>query len=134
MTMPSRFADVVTRHPSFGRHPLPVTVIGWLYIATGAIGFVYHLGEFSIGQAFRYNALWIELVRLVAIVCGAFLLRGRNWARWVVLAWMGFHVIVGALHSVPQLAIHCLFLAAIAYFLFRSDAGRFFRGPATGSG
>jgi hypothetical protein len=111
--------------------PLPVTVIGWLYIVTGAIGFVYHIGEFSIGQVFRYDALWIELVRLVAIGCGIFLLRGQNWARWVALAWMGFHVVLGALHSVLQLAMHCLFLAAIAYFLFRSDAGRYFRRPRT---
>jgi hypothetical protein len=111
-----------------------VTVIGWLYIAMGAIWFVYHLGDFSLGAAARYDTLWIELVRLVAIVCGAFLLRGQNWARWVALAWMGFQVVVGALHSVPQLAIHCLFLAAIAYFLLRSDAALYFRGPEIGSG
>ena len=108
--------------------------IGWLYIITGAIGFVYHLGEFSIGQAFRYDALWIELVRLVAIMCGLFLLRGQDWARWVAVAWMGFHVVVSAFRSLPQLAIHCIFLAAIAYFLFRSDAARYFRDLGTESG
>ena len=109
------------------KRPLSVAIIGYLYIAVGAIGFVYHFGEFRTQGAFRYDVLLIELIRLVAIVCGAFLLRSRNWARWLALAWIGFHVVVSAFHSLPEPAIHCLFLAVIAWSLFRADAARYFR-------
>jgi len=111
------------------RRPLSVTILGCVYIAVGAIGFVYHLSDFHARDAFQFDGVWIELIRLLAILCGAFMLRGHNWARWLALAWMAFHVIVSAFHSLPQFAIHCLFCAIIAWFLFRADAARYFRKP-----
>jgi hypothetical protein len=107
--------------------PLSVTILGWVYIAVGAIGFVYHLTDFHAGNAFRFDGVWVELVRLLAVAGGAFMLRGHNWARWLALAWIAFHVIVGGLHSWPQFAIHCVFCAVIAWFLFRPEAARYFR-------
>jgi hypothetical protein len=109
------------------QRPVSVAIIGWVYIAAGATGFVYHFSEFTAGGLFRYDALWIELVRLTAGVCGAFLLRGDNWARWLAVAWIGFHVIVSAFHTLPELAMHCLFFALIAWLLFRPGATRYFR-------
>lgn len=114
------------------KRPISVTVIACAYIATGAIGFVFHFTEFRARDAFRYDVLWIELIRLAAIVCGAFMLRGHNWARWLALAWIGFHVILSYFHTPPELAIHCLFFAVIAWFLFRPDAARYFRADSTG--
>ena len=113
---------------NWNKRPLAVTIIACVYIAVGTIGFVYHFTEFRARDAFQYDAVWIELVRLLAIIAGAFMLRGHNWARWLALAWIAFHVIIGALHSLPQFAIHCLFCAVIAFFLFRPDAARYFRG------
>lgn len=109
------------------KRPIPVTVIAWVYIATGALGLVYHFSDLNAGSVFRYDALWIELVRMAAVVCGAYMLRGRDWARWVALAWIGFHVIVSAFHTLPELAMHCLFFALIAWILLRRDAARYFR-------
>ena len=109
------------------KRPIPVTVIAWVYIATGAVGLVYHFRDLNAASGFQYDALWIELVRMAAVVCGAFMLRGRNWARWVALAWIGFHVIVSAFHTLPELAMHCLFFAVIAWILLRGDAARYFR-------
>ncbi len=109
------------------KRPIPVTIVGWVYIATGAMGFVYHLPEFKPGDLFRYDVLWIELIRLVAVVCGVFMLRGYDWARWVALAWIGFHVILSAFHTLPEFAMHCLFFALIACVLFRRDTTRYFR-------
>ena len=76
--------------------------------------------EFQARDAFQYDIVWVELDRLIAIVCGVFLLRGHNWARWVALAWIAFHVVVSAFHTFPEFAIHCLFCAVIAWFLFSS--------------
>jgi len=109
------------------KRPIPVTIIAWVYIATGAVGLVYHFRDLNAGSVFRYDALGIELVRMTAVVCGAFMLRGHDWARWVALAWIGFHVIVSAFHTLPELAMHCLFFAVIAWILFRRDAARYFQ-------
>jgi hypothetical protein len=108
--------------------PLAVTVLGFVYIAVGTVGFVYH---FPALRAFQSDIVWVELVRVSAIVCGVFMLRGQNWARWGAVAWIAFHAVISAFHSVPQFAIHCLFCALIAWFLFRPDSTRYFRAART---
>ncbi len=108
--------------------PLPVTIIAWLLIATGAVGFVYHLTEFHSANPFETDFLVIEFVRLLAIVAGVFLLKGAGWARWLALAWMAFHVVISLYKGWPQVAMHAVFLVAFAVFLFRPGANCYFRG------
>ena len=112
---------------ALNKRPLPVTIIACVYILVGAAGLVYHLRDFRATPAFQFDVLGVELIRLAAIVCGVFLLRGHNWARWLALAWIAFHVVVSAFHTWPELAIHCLFCAVIAWLLFRPESGRYFR-------
>ena len=107
------------------QRPLSVTILAWVYIAAGAIGFVYHFRELLTLQR---DSFWVEPIRLLAIVSGAFMLRGRNWARWLALAWMAFHVVVSAFHPIAELAVHALFFAVIAWVLLRPAAARYFRG------
>ena len=107
--------------------PASVTVIGCLYIVMGAIGFAYHFTEFKVRHPFPYDIVWVELLRLIAVVCGGYVLRGHNWARWLALAWISYHVILSAFHTLSELAIHSLFCAILAYFLFRPTANRYFR-------
>lgn len=109
------------------KRPLPVTVIGCLYAAAGAMALAYHWTEFKPRHPFSYDIVWISLVRLIAIVSGVYILRGSNWARWLALAWISFHVILSAFHSLPEFAMHSLFCAVSAYFLFRPGAARYFR-------
>lgn len=106
---------------------LSVTVISWVYIAAGALGLAFHFSDFNTPRPFQYDVLGIAFVRLLAILAGAFMLRGDNWARWLALAWIAFHVIVSAFHSAFQLAMHALFCAVIAYILFRRPATEYFR-------
>ncbi len=110
-----------------GKRPLSVTIIACVYLAAGAVGFAYHLTDWKGQQPFPWDFVWIELVRLAAVVCGVYLLKGQNWARWLALAWIGSHVVLSAFHTLPELAIHTLFCAIIAYFLFRPTAARYFR-------
>ena len=107
--------------------PISIIVIACLYIATGAIGLVSHLFQFKPQHPFQYDIVWISLVSLAAIVSGVYLLRGRNWARWLALAWIAFHVVLSAFHSPFELLVHSLLCAAFAFFLFRPRATRFFR-------
>ena len=108
------------------KRPFPVTIIAFIYIAMGAIGFAYHFKEFEPQHPFQYDVVWVELVRLIAIICGVYMLRGHNWARWLALAWIASHVILSAFHTLSELAIHSLFCAAIGGFLFRPVATRYF--------
>jgi hypothetical protein len=73
------------------------------------------------------DGIWIELTECVAIVCGVFLLRARNWARWLAIAWMAFHVAI-SFGVLRQLALHGLFFILLVWFLFRPEASRFFQG------
>ena len=108
------------------RRPITVTILSWLLIVTAAMGIIAHFAEFR-SQPFRSEIIWVSLVRLLAILAGAFMLKGDNWARWLAIAWIAFHVIISALHSVPQAVIHTVLLAAFAYLLFRPEARAYFR-------
>ena len=104
------------------RRPVSVWILSCLYIAAGTIGFAYYFSEL---MAHQDNSVWIELTELLAIVSGAFMFRGYNWARWLALVWMAFHVAV----SFPvyrQLAIHLAIFAGIAWVLFRPNTRRYF--------
>jgi hypothetical protein len=65
--------------------PLSITIIGCLFVVAGAVGLVYHATEFKAGGPLQYDAVWVCLLRLVAIICGAFMLRGNNLARSLLL-------------------------------------------------
>ena len=104
------------------KRPLSVLVLSCIYIVMGAVGFAYH---FQAMMAREEYSVWIELVRLLAVVCGVFFLRGHNWARWLTVAWMAFHVAI-SFPDVGKVAFHSVFLVAIAWLLFRPDARRYF--------
>jgi hypothetical protein len=103
------------------RIPITVIVIAALYMAVGIGGFIVHFKALH-----APDGIGIEATEFLAIVCGVFLLRAQNWARWLALAWMAFHVLISA-GDLRQLAVHCVFLVFISWSLFRADANRFFQ-------
>jgi hypothetical protein len=113
------------------QRPLAVTIIGCVYIVIGAIGFAYHVTEFKEPHPFQYDIVWVELLCLIAIVCGLYMLRGSNWARWLALVWIAYHVVLSGFHSWFELAVHSLLCAEFAYFLFRPRATQYFRTART---
>jgi small basic protein len=110
--------------------PLPVTLIGCLYIVVGIAGAAVHLVN---QRGFASDLLLAVLVNLAALIGGVWMLRQQNWARWLAIAWMAFHVILSIFHSPGELMMHALFLAVIAFFLFRPRANAYFRLAASGS-
>ena len=116
------------------RRPISITLIGWLFIVTGVVSFASGLVPPAQRLA-EFNAQPAELglagfVRALAVVAGIFLLRGRNWARWLAVAWLAFHVGLSFVHPIQELLIHALLFAFLTYLLFRPPATRFFRGEA----
>jgi hypothetical protein len=114
------------------KRPLAVTIIAWLFIAAGLVGLTYHLTEFDINVPFKFELVWVLVLRLLVIVCGVFILRGTNWARWLLLVWIAYHVVLSAFHSTSELTMHSVLLAVVAYFLLRRESSAYFRSAKTG--
>jgi hypothetical protein len=103
--------------------PFQVTILGWLFIVVGMLNGGYHLWK---GTLDRWTFL-IAGIGIVAIVAGAFLLRGARWARWLVLAWLAFHVVVSALNSVWDALPHIVLLLIVGYFLLGPPTSKYFQ-------
>ncbi len=121
------------------RRPRTITVIGWLFIAVGAVGLTYHLlpqqvAEFKARHGTAAELVWVCAVRAVAVLCGVFLLRGCNWARWLLAAWMAFHVVLSLFHSAMEAVVHALLFGVLGFVLFRPQASAYFRRREAGPG
>jgi hypothetical protein len=110
------------------KRPVSVTIIGCVYILTGIGSSIAHAAEFRTSSV--PMAVLVELISLLALVSGAWLLRGANWARWLALAWIAFHVVLSAFGNARELAMHAVIFAIIAYVLLRPAAARYFRPSA----
>lgn len=107
------------------RRPLIITLLGWMLIAVGALECASH--AVSIRPPLHWKDLGLPLFELIILVSGIFLLRGRAWARWVALAWIGFHVGISFVNSVRAGLIHTAIFALFAWLLFQPDVNAWFR-------
>ena len=114
------------------KRPVSVTILAWIYIAVGALTFVFPF--LPTAPPLQSDVIWAELLRFAAVVSGAYMLRASNWARWLAIIWIGVHVIISAFHPVFELAVHSVICALAAYFLFRPAATRYFRRAAVQGG
>lgn len=110
------------------KRPIAVIIISCIYIVTGIAGLVFHLSKYRIQHPFEYDIVWIAIVEILAMVAGAYMLRGKNWARWLAVAWMAFHVVISIHSPLQQLIVHSLLLVIFAYFLFNRTAKEYFSG------
>jgi hypothetical protein len=124
------------------RIPPSIRVIGWIFIAVGVVSMFKDLWPLLTPDAARQVAklkadgladlgpAWTS--RLLAIVGGAGVLHGRNWARWLLVAWMAFHLGLSLLHSVTELLLHAVIFTPLLFLLFRRSSEPYFRaGKAT---
>jgi uncharacterized membrane protein HdeD (DUF308 family) len=105
------------------KRPFQVTMLGWLFIAVGILSTVYHLLKGSLDR-------WIVpilLVGAIAIAAGVFLLRGARWARWLVLAWLAFHLVVSAFNSLSDAIAHLVLLLVVGYVLLGPPTSNYFQ-------
>ena len=113
---------------SMNKRPYPVTVLSLIILAAGVVGLVYHLSEFNVQHPFQDEVLLVSLVRVIVIVCGVYMLRGKNCAHWLTLAWLAFHVVLSGFHSLNEFAMHAVILALFAYVLCGRQAKEYFLG------
>ena len=119
------------------QRPLSITLLSWLFIIFGSIALVGGLlplaGANTTQLIAEFKQHWmVHLSHLAALVAGLFMLRAHNWARWLLVLWIAFHIVIGALHGWVPLLTHVVIFSAILFFLFRRKASEFFaRGAAT---
>src|SRR5258705_12022186 len=109
------------------KRPLPVTILGCLFIAAGLVGLVYHFQE----RPLEPGIVLVSLVRLLAVIGGVFLLLGHGWARWLLIAWLAFHVGLRAFYFLSGNLAHLALLVLVGYFFLRPPAFNFFRSSPT---
>ena len=112
------------------RRPLSITIISWLFISFGSIALLYGLVRGGGGDLVSH--WYVHLSRILQIVAGVFMLYGRNWARWLLVAWIAFHIVVSALHSPLFLLMHVAIFSVILFFVFRRQASAFFNAEGVG--
>jgi hypothetical protein len=120
--IPIKMSSIGKTAPS--KRPLTVTLIALLYILAGVTGFIYHLsGPWSLEPEF----VLILLIRLAAVAGGIFVWRGANWARWLLVVWIAYHVGLSFWHPRSELIMHAALLVITVYGLFQPNAVRYFR-------
>jgi len=113
--------------------PRSITIISWFFVAFGSLALIVSLLSIAnTDAAHRLDDLkthWmVYALRLLALLSGVFMLYGCNWARWLLVVWLGLHIIISILHTPVELVVHSLLFVVIVYFLFRAPASAYFRG------
>ena len=117
------------------QRPFSITIIGCLFLVACSVGLVYHLlpqhiGELTGPKSSAHELPWVISIRLLGVIAGAFILLGHNWARWLLAAWVGYHVGLSAFHSVFEVTVHGLLFVLVLFFLFRSKSSEYFSARA----
>ena len=102
--------------------PRSITIISWLFIVFGSIALLSGVLPFRDLMSHWY----VHLSRALMIVAGVFMLKGHNWARWLLVLWITFHIVISALHSTLVLLMHVAIFSLILYFVFRRQSSDYF--------
>jgi bacteriorhodopsin len=119
--------------------PVYVAVIGWLLIVIGLLSLV----SVALAMAFPGLAQGASTApgqiignlaaSIIELVCGAFILKGADWARWLYLVLSitsaAYLFIAGAVPT-GVLIGWVIFAVLTLAGLFTPDASRFFKGAA----
>ena len=115
--------------PSIPR-PRLVLIISWLFIVVGIGGLMLHAREINFHALVDRDLILAAVVRILAVVGGAFLLRGASWARWLLIAWTFYHVGLSVFHPLSELITHCVIMVVVSFALFRPEVSEFLRPQA----
>ncbi len=119
------------------KRPSSVAVIGWAFIALGCITFIAGvLPLFGVGTSGTSAGMGshelidlalVLITRALAVVGGVFVLLGYNWARWLLIVWTAFHVVISIQGPAFEIIVHSLIFIAVLYLLLRPESTAFFR-------
>ena len=105
-----------------------VVLVGVLFLILGALDLWRGLAPlFASAPHWHMAADDVEVlaIGIAAIVGGIYVLRGANWARWLLAAWMALHVAI-SIGQPSALVAHLVIFGFVAWLLFRSGASPHF--------
>jgi len=105
-----------------------VIVVGLIFLALGVLDITRGLAPLFVSAPHWHMAtddVEVLLIGVAAIVGGVYVLRGKNWARWLLAVWMAFHVAI-SIGQPKQFVAHLVIFGCIAFLLFRPGASPFF--------
>ena len=103
-----------------------VVAVGVLFLVLGALDVYQGVAPlFGPGSRLAGDDVLVLAIGVAALAGGAYVLRGRNWARWLLAAWMALHVAISA-GQPAQLGAHLAIFGVLAFLLFRSRAAAHF--------
>ena len=106
-----------------------VLAVGVLFLALGVLdvwrGVAPLLGANAHSRLASDDVL-VLAIGVAALIGGAFAIRGHNWARCLLAAWMALHVAISAGQPAKMLA-HLVIFGFLTFLLFRPTASVCFR-------
>src|SRR5689334_19495035 len=114
------------------KRPIAVTIVSVLFVVVGLGGMIRGVWTLLAGRVggITGHALidvsLVEVTSLAALLSGLFMWRGANWARWLCLAWMAFHVVISLGHDRMRLIMHVVWLVVLTVVLFWPSANAYF--------
>ena len=105
-----------------------ILVVGIIFLALGVLDVWRGVAPlFGAGAQPRLagDDVLVLLIGVAALIGGTFVLRGQNWARWLLAAWMAFHVAI-SVGKPTELVAHVVIFGLIAFLLFRPPASAYF--------
>jgi hypothetical protein len=107
--------------------PVTVLVVGVLFIACGLLNIWRGVAPVMSRSAhLAGDDLTVLSLGIIALFGSIYMLRGYNWARWLLTAWMAFHVAL-SIRQPYMLLAHAVIFGLILAGLFHPAASTYFR-------
>ena len=104
-----------------------ILLVGIIFLALGVLDVWRGLAPLFAGNTrLAGDDMLVLAIGVAALIGGTFVLRGENWARWLLAAWMALHVAI-SIGKPFALVAHLVIFGLIAFLLFRPPASSHFR-------
>lgn len=116
-----------TQTPS--KRPVLILVVGVIFIALGLLD-TWRGARPLMSQPAHLAGDDLEVlgIGIAALLGGICVLQGRDWARWLLAAWMALHVALSMRQPYALLA-HLVIFGLILTALFHPKSSTYFRRP-----
>jgi len=113
------------------KRPVYIVVIGVVFITLGLLDIWRGATPLTSGAAHLTGEDFAVLsIGIAALLGGIFVLKGRDWARWLLAIWMALHVALSIRDPYVLLA-HLVIFALLLAGLFHPAASSYFRQSDT---
>lgn len=117
------------------RRPIrSVLAVGLLFLVLGLLdlyrGIAPLLGT-ARGARLAGDDVLVLAIGVAALVGGTYVIRCRNWARWLLAGWMALHVAI-SVGQPAKMVPHLVIFGFMTFLLFRPKASACFRATPSG--